>query len=218
MKLLHIVATPRSAKSHTLRIAGPFVDTLSGAVPDLQVETVDLFAHGMPAVAGDNIEAKYDLMVGRPIDRGHAESWKQIELLIEQFLAADIYLISAPMWNFSIPYALKYYIDAIVQPGYLFGFDAVGAPVGLCQGKTMVVLTSRGSDYSGPMAALDLQEPYLKAIFGFIGISDLHFIHTQPMDFTPELRESAIADGIRAATGLATELAQKQNRVPATSG
>ena len=214
MQLLHIIATPRVATSHTLRISDRFVQRLEDEIPGLRVETLDLFDADLPAVAGDNIETKYTLMMGGPIDRRHAESWQQIERLVERFQAADIILISAPMWNFSIPYALKYYIDAIVQPGYLFGYDAAGVPIGLCHGKTLVCITTRGADYSaGPMRAYDHQESYLRAIFGFVGVTDQHFIHAQPMDFTPQLRESAVAEGISAATGLATALAESRRKV-----
>ncbi|MFC7614489.1 FMN-dependent NADH-azoreductase [Actinokineospora soli] len=202
MRVLHVIASPRGAKSNTLRVAQAFLDGLGDGV---EVETLDLFEEDLPAVAGENIEAKYKIMLGMPIDREHGESWGQVERLIAQFLAADLYVLSAPMWNFHIPYALKYYIDAIVQPGYLFGYTETGTPIGLVQGKRMVVVSTRGGDYSegGPMAALDLQTPYLRAIFGFVGITDIDFLHAQPMDLGPEPREAAIA----AATGAARELA-----------
>ncbi len=117
------------------------------------------------------------------------------------------------MWNFSIPYALKYYIDAIVQPGYLFKYTAEGQPVGLCGGKKMVFITARGGDYSagGPMHSLDHQEPYLRAIFGFVGVTDLHFIHAQPTDISPELRRAATASAASAAQDLAVSLGAAQD-------
>ena len=109
------------------------------------------------------------------------------------------------MWNFNIPYALKYYIDAIVQPGYLFRYNEQGVPVGLCRGKRMVCVTTRGGDYTAgsPMQPYDVQEPYLRAIFGFVGIADIQFIHANLMDVNPELREAAISAGIEQARGLA---------------
>ncbi|MFN2518026.1 MAG: FMN-dependent NADH-azoreductase [Jatrophihabitantaceae bacterium] len=207
MRLLHIIATPRVTSSHTLRIAEPFLGFLQDANPGLQVDTLNLFAEDLPAIAGRNIESKYLMMMGEPIDRQHAESWQQVENLINQFLAADIYVISTPMWNFNIPYVLKYYIDSIVQLGYLFEYNQQGVPVGLCHGKKMVCVTTRGADYSegGPMHAYDMQEPYLRTIFGFVGI-DVQFIHAQPMDFTPDLREAAISAGIEAARNMAAKL------------
>src|SRR5215216_927956 len=208
MKLLHIIATPRTRQSNTLRVSSTFVENLCAARGDVTVDVVDLYDYDLPAIAGDNIEAKYTLMVGQPIDRSHVESWRQIESLIAHFLAADAYLISAPMWNFSIPYALKYYIDCIVQPGYLFRYNEIGQALPLVHGRRMVCVTSRGGDYSadGPMHVYDFQEPYLRAIFGFIGITDLEFINSQPMDVTPELREMAVAAAIEQARQIASRL------------
>ncbi len=204
MNLLHIIATPREHDSRTLRISNAFLESLRSKYVDLKVDVLDLFNRDLPAVAGDNIEAKYHLMVGAPIDKSHEESWKQVEYFIEHFLSADVYLITSPMWNFGIPYALKYYIDAIVQPGYLFQYNASGQAEGLVTGKKMVCITTRGGDYSesSPFHVYDFQEPYLRAIFGFVGITDLHFINAQPTDVTPELRENAIQAGIEEARKL----------------
>lgn len=207
MNLLHIIATPREHRSNTLRIADAFLGSLQTKYTDVSVDVVDLFHRDLPAVAGVNIETKYSLMVGQPIDKQHQESWKQIEIEIKRFMAADLYLLSTPMWNFSIPYALKYYIDAILQPGYLFRYNELGQAIGLVHGKKMLCITSRGGDYSehSPYHAYDFLEPYLRAIFGFVGITDLHFINAQPMDVTLALREAAIAAAIAQARSLAVD-------------
>ena len=144
MKLLHVIATPRGHESNTLRVADVFVESMHARYPDLSVDLVDLFNQDLPAVVGDNIESKYTLMVGQPIDKRHKEAWGQIELLVQHFVSADVYLISTPMWNFSIPYALKYYIDSIIQPGYVYKYNELGQPVPLVLGKKMVCVTSRG--------------------------------------------------------------------------
>jgi FMN-dependent NADH-azoreductase len=205
MKLLHIVATPRPDNSNTLRVSDAYLEALKAQDGDLTIEVLDLFKTDVPAVAGDNIEAKYTLMIGQPIDQRHQKSWQLIESLIEHFRSADAYLISAPMWNFNIPYALKYYIDAIVQPGYLFYYNEMGQAIGMIEGKKMVCITTRGGDYSegSPYQPYDFQEPYLRAIFGFVGITDMHFINAQPMDVTPEMREAAVEKGIEEARELA---------------
>lgn len=204
MKLLHIIATPRREKSNTLQISTAFLDSLAARRPEVEVEVVDLFQSDLPGLAGANIDAKYTLMVGQPIDPSHAESWQKIEMLIQRFLAADAYVISSPMWNFGIPYALKYYIDCIVQPGYVFTYNEMGYPVPMVHGKKMVCFTARGGDYSaqGPMHAMDFQEPYLRSIFGFIGITDLKFINMQPTDI-PGMREPALDSALAQARALA---------------
>lgn len=203
MKVLHIIASPRERKSNTLRISEAFLEGLSAAVPDVSVDVVDLYRQDLPAVAGTNIDVKYSLMIGQPIDKEYERSWRQIETLIEGFMAADVCLISSPMWNFGIPYALKYYIDCLVQPGYVFKYDEQGRPVPLVHGKRLVCVTSRGGDYSAqsPLAVYDFQEPYLRAIFGFIGVTDAHFVNAEPMDVSPVLREAALDNALaRVAT------------------
>jgi len=203
MKVLHVVATPRSEKSNTLQVSKVFLDCLAAHHPGMQVDVVDLFDTDLPALAGNNIDAKYTLLAGQPIDKEHEESWRQIETLIRHFLSADAYVISAPMWNFGIPYALKYYIDCVVQPGYVFGFNETGV-VPMVLGKKMVCVTARGGDYSpnSPLHAYDFQEPYLRAIFGFIGITDIEFIAVQPTDISA-LREAAFASAMAQAQSLA---------------
>ena len=208
MKVLHIIASPRGDESNTLSVSQEFLNGLIASSDDLTVETVDLFTDDLPVVAGDNIESKYTIMVGRKIDPAHQESWKHIEALIDHFLSADLILISSPMWNLSIPYALKYYIDCLIQPGYTFGYSEAGA-YPMVVGKKMVVVTTRGGDYSPgtPMHAYDFQEPYMRAIFGFIGITDIAFINAQPMDVAPEMRADALLQAYAEAKRLAVESA-----------
>ena len=207
MKLLHIIATPRGHASNTIRVSNILLEELYAKYDDLTVEVLDLFRVDLPAVAGENIESKYMLMTGQQLDDSHKNSWKQIEESIELFLDADIYLVTVPMWNFSIPYALKYYIDAIVQPGYLFRYDEQGYPEGMVKGRKMICVTSRGGDYSvgSPLNPLDFVEPYLRTIFNFVGITDIHFINAQPTDITADLRKTAIQKAITEARDLVTE-------------
>ncbi len=198
MRLLHIVATPRSHESNTMRVSNALLEELVLKYEDLTVQVLDLFKIDLPAVAGENIENKYKLMTGQQLEGRQKSSWEQIETTIQRFLDNDIYLLTVPMWNFSIPYVLKYYIDAIVQPGYLFKYNEYGVPEGLVKGKKMICVTSRGGDYSpgSPLHAFDFMEPYLRAIFNLVGITDIQFINIQPMDITPALRRSAIIKAI----------------------
>ncbi len=191
-RLLHVISTPRGFASNTGRVSSLLLEALDERYDDLEVTTLDLFKADLPSVAGRNIESKYKLMTGQALDDSAKESWRQIEKSIEQFLAADVYLLTVPMWNFGIPYALKYYIDAIVQPGYLFQYTPDGMVEGLVKGRKMICVTSRGSDYSSePMKAFDYVECYLRAIFGFVGITDIRFFNAQPMDISRDMRMAA---------------------------
>ena len=189
-RLLHIIATPRGLASNTGRVSSCLLETLRDADDNLEVTTLDLFRADLPSVAGRNIETKYRLMTGQDIDEDSKASWSEIEATIQQFLDTDVYLLTVPMWNLGIPYVLKYYIDAIVQPGYLFRYTPEGAVEPLVHGKKMIVVMSSGSDYSADyMKPFDFAEPYLRAIFGFVGITDITFIRAGGMDMGPEVRK-----------------------------
>ncbi len=215
MRVLHIVATPRAEASNTMKVADAFFQELMEAAPDCSIETLNLFADDLPKVAGTNIEAKYTLMTGTPLNPVMAQSWTQIEALIERFLTAEVHVMSVPMWNFSIPYSLKYFIDAIVQPGYLFRYNESGIAEGMVHGKKMVVITSRGADYSAdsPFNAYDFMEPYLRAIFGFVGIYDIDFVYAQPTDMS-QFREAAMTRAFADARAAARRLADGRSEAP----
>lgn len=183
MKLLHIIATPRGSESSTLKVTEAFFDGLEKNNPDCKVDTLDVTKEKLPPMTIKAVSGKYVLLSGKDLSEDLRLAWGDIIKHIERFVSADGYLVSSPMWNFSIPYYLKHYIDVIVQPGYLFKYTEKG-PEGLVKNKKMVVITSRGGDYGpdSPFHSYDFQEPYLKAIFGFSGITDITFINSQPMD------------------------------------
>jgi len=197
-QLLHVISTPRGLASNTGRISSALLEAIMEEDDDVVVTTLDLFKADLPSVAGRNIESKYKLMTGQALeDEASRDSWREIERTIEQFLAADVYLLTVPMWNFGIPYVLKYYIDAIVQPGYLFRYTPEGTVEGLVHGKKMIVVSSRGSDYSSEyMKAYDFVESYLRAILGFVGITDIRFFFAQPMDISRDTRMAAARKAI----------------------
>jgi len=118
------------------------------------------------------------------------------DALIEEVEAADTIVIAAPMYNFSISSPLKAWIDHIVRAGRTFRYTASG-PEGLLKGKKVVVVVSRGGVYSGdsPAKGMDFQEPYLRAVLGFLGLSDVTFIHAEGQNISPEMA----AQGMKAA-------------------
>ena len=206
-KILHIISTPRGDASRTLKISGYFLESLKKKHPDCAIDTLDLFKDTIPSLTLKTVSGKYVLLAGKDLSGELKEAWRDIERVITRFLSADAYLISAPMWNFSIPYVLKYYIDIIVQPKYLFRYTDNG-PEGLAKNKKMVLITSRGGDYSAasPFHAYDYQEPYLRAIFNLVGITDITFINAQPMD---ALGQDVAEKKVQEAQGLAAKIAEK---------
>jgi FMN-dependent NADH-azoreductase len=109
------------------------------------------------------------------------------DALIAELEAADIVVLAVPMYNFSIPSTLKAWIDHIARAGRTFRYTAEG-PEGLLKGKKVFVFTSRGGLYSKrtPFSALDFQEPYLRAIFRFVGLDDVTFVHLEGLQISPE--------------------------------
>jgi FMN-dependent NADH-azoreductase len=203
-RLLHVICTPRGLASNTGRVSSCLLEALREQDDELDVRTLDLFRADLPSVAGRNIETKYRLMTGQEPDEDARESWHEIEQTIDQFLAADVYLLTVPMWNLGIPYVLKYYIDAIVQPGYLFRYTPDGQAEGLVHGKKMIVVMSSGGDYApDSMRPFDFVEPYLRAIFGFVGITDITFLRAGGMDVSPDSKKSGQRSAIAEARAFA---------------
>ncbi|MBN1689025.1 MAG: NAD(P)H-dependent oxidoreductase [Candidatus Omnitrophica bacterium] len=205
-KLLHVVASPRGKESRTLKIAQALLDEWQKKSPGLVIDELNLFKTKLPDLTPLQIEGKARLMTGEPLEGQIQSEWRAIEKHIERFLSADIILISSPMWNFHVPYVLKHYLDVIVQPRYLFRYTEKGLE-GLVRGKKLIVISTRGGDYGpgSPAHALDFQEPYLRAVFGFVGITDITFVNAQPMDSGgPEKRAQVLSEAIEKAKRAAT--------------
>ncbi|MBU1998992.1 MAG: NAD(P)H-dependent oxidoreductase [Candidatus Omnitrophica bacterium] len=180
-KLLHIIATPRGEDSRTLKVSQAFIENLQKKFTKCSIDELNVAVEPLPPLTVKVVSGKYVLLSGKELSQEQKKAWRDIERHIERFLLADAYLLSLPMWNFSIPYTLKHYLDVILQPKYLFRYTPSG-PEGLVKNKKMVVVTSRGGDYSDAMRSADFQEPYLRFVFGFVGITDITFINAQPMD------------------------------------
>ena len=207
MKLLHIIASPRGEKSRTTRIANEFINSLKSKHPNLIVEDLELFQMDLPTLNQSVTETKYMTIAGATLDTASQFMWNEIADISKSFVSFDMYVISAPMWNFSVPYKLKHYIDVIMQPGILFKFTATGVE-GLAKNKKMICITSRGSDYSvgSPMNVMDFQESYLRTIFGFAGITDVSFVNAQPLGYTPDLATMKINEANKEASDLAATI------------
>ncbi|MCW5773730.1 MAG: FMN-dependent NADH-azoreductase [Rhodospirillaceae bacterium] len=126
------------------------------------------------------------------------------EALTAEVEAADTIVIAAPMYNFTIPSTLKAWIDHIARAGRTFRYTAAG-PEGLLKGKKVFVVTGRGGVYSGeaPAKAYDFQEPYLRAVLGFLGLTDVNFIHVEGLKLGEQQAAEALARARRSIDALA---------------
>jgi FMN-dependent NADH-azoreductase len=200
-KLLYIKASPRGDRSHSHKTALAFIEEYRRGNPNDEIETIDLFRENLPEFDNFAAESKYAIMHGKEKTAEQVKKWTQIEKIIERFKSADKYLFSVPMWNFSIPYKLKHYIDIIVQPSYTFAVTDTGYK-GLAGGKPLCLILARGGSYekNSPIA---FQWRYLEFIFGFIGFKEIKTIICQPMLGDEETVEKAQNDAIENAKAAA---------------
>lgn len=212
MKLLHIDSSPLAGNSVsrdlTQRIAAQWRATRPGTV----VEYLDL---AVDAPSHLNIDS-LGFRVG-PGAEGLSEVQQRenaiSERLVSQFLAADVVVLGAPMYNFSVPSQLKSWVDRVAQVGRTFKYTEQG-PQGLAGGKTVIVASSRGGIYSTnpALAGLDHQESYLRTVFGFLGVTDLRFVRAEGVAMGADARAQALSAAdleIKAVTAPAANADQK---------
>ncbi len=189
MNILHLDASTLGEQSVSRQLSADIVAQLRDQNPDAIVHYRDLVADPLPHWTPSTGISREPGQMGRE--------------LLDEFLSADIVVMGVPMYNFGIPSQLKAWIDHIAVPGQVFRYTEKG-PVGLAGGKQIVVASARGGIYSqGPAAAMDFQENYLRAFFGFIGIDDIRFVRAEGVAISPEHRESALR---QARQGLREQL------------
>ncbi len=192
--ILHLDASPRGDRSVSRTLAKEFISNWQAAHPNDTVTYRDIGNHPVPFVTEAWIAGAFT-----PPDLHSPESAEAMRIsdeLVDEFLAADRYVFSIPMYNLSIPANFKAYLDQIVRVGRTFSVEADGSYKGLVQGKKMLIVTARGGSYpkDTPYHAYDLQEPYLRLIFGFIGITDIEVVHVENLMGGDEARTQAIAN------------------------
>ena len=204
-RLLHISASPRGDRSGSLAVAAAFIDAWRAANPGATVETLDVWQARLPAFNGTLLDAKYAVLHGVAQDDAQVAAWRQVVETADHFKSFDRYVISTPMWNFGIPYALKHYIDVLSQPGQTFGWTPEQGYFGLVTGKrALLVHSSAGAYGAGSGAeAIDFQKPYLEWILKFVGITEQHAIACAPTAAAPD----EVARTLAAAKAAAVELA-----------
>ncbi len=177
MKLLRIDSSARRS-SVTRKLTQRFVETWKEQHPSGQVIDRDLSTTTLPLINDEWIEAAHS--DPSHWTAAHKQALSPSDALVAELSAADIVVIGAPMYNFSIPFPLKVWIDHIVRSGKTFSFGPEG-PKGLLADKKVVVITSRAGAYGPgtPAQKADFQEPYLRFILGFIGLTDVSFIHAE---------------------------------------
>jgi len=200
MKLLHVDASILGANSASRRLSAAAVERLSKATPGLEIVYRDLATEPLSHLTGEHLAAAQGAVSESPaVQNDIAAS----QTALQDFLAADIVVIGAPMYNFTIPSQLKAWIDRIVVAGKTFRYGPNGAE-GLAGNKRVVIAISRGGLYGpgAPAAALEHLETYLRAVFGFIGVTNLEIIVAEGLQIGPEQREKSMQGALQSAAAL----------------
>ena len=199
MKLLHIDSSVLGPHSVSRKVSAAIVERLKKATPSLEVAYRDLTTAPLAHLSGLHLAAAQGAAPEAHLQQDLASG----QAALEEFLSADIVVLGAPMYNFTIPSQLKAWIDRIVVAGKTFAYGANG-PQGLAGNKRVIAAISRGGFYGAdtPMAALEHLETYLRGVFGFIGVKRLEFIPADGIQVGPEHREKALAGALQAATDL----------------
>jgi FMN-dependent NADH-azoreductase len=200
MKLLHIDSSVLGPHSVSRQVSAAIVDRLYKATPALEIVYRDLATTPLAHLSGSHLAAAQGAV---PEAVALQQDLAAGQTVLEEFLAADIVVIGAPMYNFTIPSQLKAWIDRILVSGKTFKYSAAGVE-GLAGNKRVIIAISRGGFYGAgtPSAAAEHLETYLRWVFSFIGIANPEIIVAEGVQIGPEQREKALESALTAATKL----------------
>lgn len=212
-RILHISASPRGDQSDSRRLAEAFLARLGEVAGEIAVDTFELFDGDLPEFTAPAAAAKYAVMSGEEPTDEAGRAWADVIAVVDRLKAADAVVIASPMWNFSIPYRLKQYIDVITQPGLTFSYTPESGYTGLITGRPAALMLSRGGDYGEGtgLEQLDMQTPYLKLLLGFLGFEAIDTVVAQPTALgDPATVRARFAQALDEARALAEGFLVKQ--------
>ncbi|GJD76506.1 FMN-dependent NADH-azoreductase [Methylobacterium goesingense] len=197
MKLLHVDGSILGDQSVSRAVSAAIVAHLKAGAPDLAVTYRDVAAQPIPHLSGAFLAGQ------QPNATNTSDIQHDVELgrtVLSEFLAADIVVIGAPLYNFTISSQLKAWIDRILVAGQTFKYTEKGA-VGLVPEKRVIVAVARGGLYGegSPSAKAEHAETYLRVVLGFIGVTNPEFVIAEGIALGPEAREKALAGALEAA-------------------
>lgn len=176
-KILHIDSSIFGDQGVSNRLGQYARGQLEKALGDVAYHRRDLTVDAIPHVDGETLQR---------VSNGTAE---QSDVLIQEFLQADILLLGVPTYNFNVPSPLKAWIDHVARAGVTFKYTEQG-PVGLSGDKTVIVFASRGGFHQGQPS--DIPTQYLKVVLGFLGLTDIRFIYAEGLNLSAEQKQHAI--------------------------
>ena len=201
MNVLHIDSGILGDHSVSRRLTAAVAAQIKAEQPGATVTYRDLVANPLPHLSGAHLMAA-NAEPGK-VDAQIAADNAESAAVLDEFLAADTIILGVPMYNFSLPSQLKAWIDRVAVAGKTFRYTAEG-PEGLAKGKKIIVISTRGGHYStGPAAVMDHQESYLKAVLGFLGVTDIEIVRAEGLNLSPDSKIEAISEAERTISGRA---------------
>jgi FMN-dependent NADH-azoreductase len=186
--ILHINSSVRNQGSLSRQLTAEFLAKWKAANPSDIVIERDLASNPVPHLSEQMMGAFFTPAEQRTPEQ--AQTVLISDALVDELLAADVIVIGAPMYNFSVSSTLKAWIDHVARVGRTFQYTATG-PVGLVTGKKVFIVTATGGVYSdGPAKAYDFLGTYLRSVLGFIGMTDITFVQAEGL----AMGEAAVAD------------------------
>jgi FMN-dependent NADH-azoreductase len=205
MQLLHVDSSITGPTSLSRQLSAAVGDHLRAGTPHLQVIRRDLAADPLPVFDAATLGG----LTVRPEPQGpeHAAQARLDRQVLDEFMAADVVVIGAPMYNFGVPAQLKTWIDYLSVAGVTFRYTPQG-PVGLAGGKRVILASTRGGLYGpgAPAAAMEHQESYLQAVLGFFGITDVDVIRAEGLKMGPDQARQAVAEAMENVRRLPVRL------------
>jgi FMN-dependent NADH-azoreductase len=202
--ILLIQSSPRGSESYSQKVARSIVGDLEELYPGANVVVRDLAQNPPPHVG--------QAFVGGGSTGPKQRTPEQIkalalsDVLIDEVLAADVIVFAVPMHNFGPPSTLKAWIDHVVRVGRTVSYSQKG-PEGMLKGKRAILVLARGGVYSdGPAKPLDFQEPYLRAILGFIGLTDIEVVRVEGVAVSAIGPEKAVASAMAQSREILSEV------------
>jgi len=187
-RILHLKSSLQGKGSYSIKLGNAIVERIQEKYPDNTLEELNLVDIEIPHLNPDVLRTFF--IPGDQLTVAEKESIRFSDEVVKQLLAADIIVIGAPLYNFTIPTSLKAWIDHITRAGITFGYGENG-PVGMVTGKKVYVAMSSGGVFSeGPGKANDFVAPYLKAFLGFLGMTDLTVFRAEGLK-VPGVKEYA---------------------------
>jgi FMN-dependent NADH-azoreductase len=191
MNVLLVTSSIFGADSKSRAVALDFVAALTRRHPGAAVVERDLGGEPLPHITAELMAAAMTPAAERTPEQAALAA--PADALIEELETADVIVLAVPMYNFSVPSTFKAWIDHVARAGRTFRYTDTG-PVGLLRGKQVFVAGARGGVYGeGPAQALDFHEPYLRAVLGFIGLTDVSFVHAEGQAIGPEVAAENLA-------------------------